>query len=199
MIKFRNLDTSAPYKRFKYFYDAALLEDQKNIEAISISSFNSTKNEVESRYVNLKYIDKNEWIFFSNYESLKAKNFEQNNQISALFFWNKINVQIRMKAFIKKASRNISDKHFLIRSDEKNALSISSDQSKKIKSYDEVVKRYQATFAKKSILNKRPESWGGFSFTPYYFEFWEGEKFRLNKRNIYEKKRDNWQHFLLQP
>lgn len=199
MIKFRNLDTSAPYKRFKHFYDAAFLEDQKNIEAISISSFNSTKNEVESRYVNLKYIDKNEWIFFSNYESLKAKNFEQNNQISALFFWNKINVQIRMKAFIKKASRNLSDKHFLIRSDEKNALSISSDQSKKIKSYDEVVKRYQATFAKKSILNKRPESWGGFSFTPYYFEFWEGEKFRLNKRNIYEKKRDNWQHFLLQP
>ena len=63
MIKFRNLDT-APYKRFKYFYDAALLEDQKNIEAISISSFNSTNNKFESRYVNLKYIDKNEWIFF---------------------------------------------------------------------------------------------------------------------------------------
>ena len=44
-----------------------------------------------------------------------------------------------------------------------------------------------------------PEYWGGFSFTPYYFEFWEGHESRLNKRNVYEIGAEGWGHSILQP
>ena len=60
--------------------------------------------EVEARYVNLKYIDNNEWIFFSNYLSPKANQFESHDQVSILIYWASINTQIRMKAKIFKTS-----------------------------------------------------------------------------------------------
>ena len=54
MIEFKNLNKEEPYVLFKAKYDEALNADQKNIEAIAISSFDSEKKEVDSRYVKLK-------------------------------------------------------------------------------------------------------------------------------------------------
>ena len=82
--------------------------------------------------VNLKYIIDDEWIFFSNYNSLKAQNFLNHDQISALFYWDSINVQIRIKAKIFKTLSKFSDEHFEKRNIKKNALSISSMQSQPI-------------------------------------------------------------------
>ena len=72
MIKFNNLNQEIPYRLFKEKYDEALNADQKGIEAISISSYIKEMNEVDSRYVNLKFISNDEFIFFSNYDSPKA-------------------------------------------------------------------------------------------------------------------------------
>ena len=74
------------------------LSKQKNIEAISISSYNREISEVDSRYVNLKLVTNDEFIFFSNYNSPKASSFNSHNQIAALVYWPSINVQIRMRA-----------------------------------------------------------------------------------------------------
>ena len=52
---------------------------------------------------------------------------------------------------------------------------------------------------KNDDLKKCPDYWGGYSFTPYYFEFWEGHESRLNKREVYEKSDDSWKHLILQP
>ncbi|MDB9816017.1 pyridoxamine 5'-phosphate oxidase, partial [Gammaproteobacteria bacterium] len=41
--------------------------------------------------------------------------------------------------------------------------------------------------------------WGGFSFEPYYFEFWTGQKFRLNKRESFQLESNKWQKKILQP
>ena len=126
MIQFNNLKSDAPYLLLKIKYESALKAGQKNIEAISISSFNKKTNEVESRYVNLKFVINDEFIFFTNYNSPKAKSFYSHNQISALFYWPSINTQIRLKAKIKKTSNKFNQKYFFERSKEKNALAISS-------------------------------------------------------------------------
>lgn len=199
MFKINNRNTSEPYLKFYEYCIKAQKCNQKFIDAVVISSLNKTNNEVEARYVNLKYINNDKWIFFTNYNSPKAQNFLSHNQISVLFFWSEINIQVRIKATIEKTDKNTSDEHFKNRNRKKNLLAISSDQSKKINSYENVKKLYE----NESKLNKkklqRPDYWGGFSFTPYYFEFWRGEDNRINKRKVYELIDNKWEQYFLQP
>jgi len=198
MIKFINLNKSIPYLLLKEKYDEAFDEGQKGIEAISISSYNKEVDEVNSRYVNLKFINNDEFIFFSNYKSPKAIAFNSHNQIAALIYWSSINIQIRIKAKIKQTSKEFNQKYFFDRSKEKNALAISSNQSKEIVSYNQVKENYNKSL-KNDDLKKCPEYWGGYSFIPYYFEFWEGHESRINKREIFEKIDGVWKQSFLQP
>ena len=85
MIKFNNLSQELPYLIFKDKYNDALNAKQKNIDALCVSSFDKASNEVNSRYVNLKFIDNDEFIFFTNYNSPKANQFKLHNQVSAVF------------------------------------------------------------------------------------------------------------------
>lgn len=198
MIEFNDLNLEKPYQLFKKKYDEALNAGEKGIEAIIISSFNKEINEVDSRYVNLKFISNDEFIFFSNYDSPKASSFNSHNQIAALFYWPSINVQIRMRAKIKKTSNEFNQKYFFDRSAEKNALAISSNQSKPINSYNQVRENHKKSL-KYDNLKKCPEYWGGYSFTPYYFEFWRGHESRINKREVFDQIDGVWKQSFLQP
>ena len=198
MIKFDNPCKETPYLVFKDKYNDALRAKQKNIEALSISSYSPEYNEVNARFVNLKYISDKKFIFFSNYNSPKSQDFYAHNQITGLIYWSSINVQIRIKAHIEKTSREYNKAYFAQRDDRKNALAISSEQSSKIATYAAVQKNYERSL-KNNNLRKCPEFWGGYSFTPYYFEFWEGHSSRLNKRVVYKKNGHNWDQLLIQP
>ena len=199
MIKFLNLNSEKPYSYFQALYKEALENGQKGIEAISVSSYNQASSEVEARYVNLKYIANDEWIFFSNYHSPKANQFESHSQVSILIYWASINTQIRMKAKIFKTSAEFSNEHFQGRTKEKNALAISSNQSQTIESFDEVAKNFHETLESMTSEMVRPDFWGGYSFIPYYFEFWQGHKNRLNKRHVFELQDEEWAERFLQP
>jgi pyridoxamine 5'-phosphate oxidase len=198
MIIFKNLSKEPPYFRYVEFYECAKKNNQNFIDKIVISSFNKKLCEVNSRLVNLKYIINDEWTFFSNYNSAKAQDFNSHDQVSGLIYWDAIDVQIRLKANIFITNDDLSNLHFKNRDRKKNALSISSSQSKIASSYDEVLKNYESTL-QKGLLNDRPSYWGGFSFVPYYFEFWQGHSSRVNKREVYSKESANWKNYKLQP
>ncbi len=198
MIQFKNLNQEPPFLLLREKYEMALDKGQNAIEAISISSFNKIVNEVNSRYVNLKFVINDEFIFFSNYNSPKSSAFNSHNQIAVLIFWPSINVQIRMIANIEKTSDKFNQKYFFDRSIEKNALAISSNQSQPISSFSEVKEKYEYSLANDD-LKKCPKYWGGYSFKPYEIEFWEGGEFRLNKRNLFKKENNIWNQYILEP
>ena len=198
MINIKKISDSEPFLLLKNMYETASNNNQKNIEAILIASFDKNKDEVDARYVNIKSIVDDELFFFSNYESPKSRQFDSHSQITAIFYWSSINVQIRMKAEIKKASKSFSDNHFKNRAKSKNALAISSNQSKKIDSYESVKKKYEKVLKENSLL-RRPHYWGGFSFRPFYIEFWVGDENRLNKREVFEKTETKWIKYYLEP
>ena len=77
-------------------------------------------------------------------------------------------------------------------------MAISSKQSREITSYEKVKENFETTLSSSDLM-ERPDYWGGFSFTPYYFEFWESNEFRLNKRKVFKLTGDKWKSFILQP
>tara|TARA_B110000305_G_C19229291_1_gene534421 strand:+ start:262 stop:858 length:597 start_codon:yes stop_codon:yes gene_type:complete len=198
MIDIKNLNEAVPYKNFYSLYQESSKLNPKNIEAILIASMDKENDEVDARFVNLKFILNDKWIFFTNYESPKSIQFNSNNKITAVLFWSNINVQIRIKAHIEKTSLAFNKKYFLNRALEKNALAISSNQSEIVKSFDIVEDKYYEAL-NSGNLKECPSYWGGYSFTPYYFEFWQGNESRLNKRDIYKLEGVEWSNYLLQP
>lgn len=198
MIEFKNNNIEIPYLKLRENYKKALLANQNAIEAISVASYCINKKEVDSRYVNLKIIDNEEFIFFTNYHSPKAHQFDSHNKVSVLILWDSINTQVRIKATIKRTSHEFNNKYFMARSKEKNALAVCSNQSKEISSYESVVKKYDMTY--KNFKNEKcPDHWGGYVFKPHYFEFWLGHESRINKREVYRYENGSWEDFILEP
>ena len=97
MINLKKMTQARPFIEFKKKYDFAEQNNQQNIEAMCIASYSRSLNEVDSRFVNLKYIDNESLVFFSNYEGPKAEQFRSHDQVTVVFYWNIVNVQIRIK------------------------------------------------------------------------------------------------------
>ena len=76
MIVFKDLPKVEPYQQFQKDYLDAEKANQPLIHAIAISSFNKTLNEVESRFVNLKYIEGEEWISSQTTTARKQSHFK---------------------------------------------------------------------------------------------------------------------------
>lgn len=198
MIKFINENNSEPFLKLKKTYLKAIDSNQQEVQALLVASYSKDLGYVDARFVNLKIIDDEKFIFFSNYNSPKSNQFMLHPQISTILYWSSINTQIRMKAYIERTSSRFSDAYFRERSKEKNALAISSNQSKEINSYSDVKKNYHKVL-NNSNLNIRPEYWGGFEFIPFYIEFWQGHESRINKREVFEKDNKDWIKKYLQP
>jgi len=186
-----------PYHEFIKHYKNAEKSQQLNIEAACLSTISDT-NKPSARFVNIKYINNREIIFFSNYKSHKADNINFNSNIALTLFWSSVNTQIRINGKVKKLSNERSNSHWEKRSKSKNALAISSAQSSKSISYQEVIDNYEFTL-ENDDLSSRPNYWGGYTIDPSYFEFWTGHKSRVNKRKIFEKKDIDWKKYFLNP
>jgi pyridoxamine 5'-phosphate oxidase len=185
-----------PLKKFIEIYNDALKKGQLNIEAICIST--SSENGIpSSRMVNIKYVEDNNFVFFTNYNSKKSNDLKNNNNISCVFYWPSIDNQIRINGIAEKIDSKESDIHFNNRDRKKNALAISSNQSKKIISYEKVLEQYQEVLNSNDCL-KRPEYWGGFKIIPQYYEFWLGNDSRINKREVFELIDNKWNKYILE-
>ena len=201
MIDFQNnLKQSLPTYKFFSLYKEAIKKQQPIPQAVSISSYCQDKRLIDSRFVNLKYVKDRDFIFFSNYLSKKGIQFDKspNTQVTMVIYWNTLDVQVRIRGVIRKISSDESDQHFNKRTKQKNALSISSNQSSKIEKYEDVVNKYNKTLESNNF-DIRPDYWGGYTLEASYFEFWKGNENRLNKREVYELEKDNWNQYILEP
>ena len=85
-MKIDNKLNVEPLVLLKSYYKKAIARNQKYIEAACISSHDKKSNMVNSRYVNIKHIYNTNFIFFSNYNSMKAKEFISNQNVALNFF-----------------------------------------------------------------------------------------------------------------
>ena len=197
---FKNLNPAPPFQLFESYYVKAEENGQPHVEAGCVSSVD-VNGQPHARYVNFKYFFEDHLIFFSNYKSDKAKQFENNALVAVNFWWPNTDTQIRIEGEISKCSEKFSDQHFQEREIGKNISAIASNQSEEIESYEILREKYDAIKAKVDageIQENRPSDWGGFQIKINYFEFWEAFEDRLNYRECYKKESDSCRKFFLQ-
>jgi len=140
------------------------------------------------RTVLLKSFDARGFVFFTNFDSLKARQIGRNPQVALLFPWLGLDRQVEVNGRAEKISSAESLKYFVTRPIGSRLGAWSSPQSSAITSrqiletnYDEMKRK----FADGKV--PLPAFWGGFRVIPEAIEFWQGRENRMHDRFIYAR------------
>ncbi|WP_432711652.1 pyridoxamine 5'-phosphate oxidase [Pedobacter sp.] len=146
-----------------------------------------------ARIVLLKGFNEEGFTFYTNYQSHKGKELEENPQAALVFFWAELERQVRIEGTVTKIDPEVSDQYFHSRPLGSQIGAIASPQSSIIENryiLENKVKDLTEQLQNKAI--ERPEHWGGYLVKPTLIEFWQGRPSRLHDRINYELVNGNW-------
>jgi pyridoxamine 5'-phosphate oxidase len=197
-LNFNDLNPN-PLVEFDIWFKKALKskESEPNAMAFATSFSNS---EISVRYLLLKAYDDNGFIFFTNYESRKSEHIRINPQGALVFYWPKLQQQVRAEGRVILLSHRESDEYFNNRPQGSKIGAWASPQSKQIPSR-EYLEKLKDEYKKKYTHFRipRPEFWGGYKLIPNRIEFWQGRPDRLHDRFEYYLKDNIWRKERLAP
>ena len=153
-----------------------------------------------ARTVLLKGVGPEGFDFYTNYESRKADEIEQNPEVAAVFLWVPIRRQVRIEGTVSKVASALSDAYFSSRPPDSRLASAASPQSMVVANREELERRLGELRSRYPDGNvPRPPSWGGYRIEPRTYEFWQGREARFHDRFRYGRRAGRWQIERLAP
>ncbi len=181
-----------PLLMFQKWYQIAYEKNCPSPHAMVVSTVNAN-GQPSSRVVYMKEVLEEGLVFYTNYQSKKGRDLELNPHISALFFWEGTEQQVRIEGKVIKVDPDFSDAYFASRPRISQIGAWASQQSQALKnreSLEDLVKQFEAKYPNEV---PRPPHWGGYLIQPHYFEFWQGRLGRLHDRICYSLKETEWE------
>lgn len=188
-----------PMEMFERWFSEALSSEVLEPNAMNLATA-TADGRPSSRIVLLKQIKPDGFVFFTNYESRKAKQIDENQFCALDFAWHELERQVRVEGIAEKISKSDSDSYFEVRPLKSKLGAWASPQSQVIPSreyLERLIVDFEERFHQKEI--KRPENWGGYIVKPYLIEFWQGRESRLHDRIQYIFENNEWRSVRLAP
>lgn len=149
-----------PLKQFDVWYNQALNCGLAGPSVFTLATV-SENGTPEARVMLLKGVDNGGFVFYTNYESDKAKDMADFPVASMCFFWLELERQVRISGPVHKVSRAESEQYFYSLPRESQIGAWVSPQSKIIASRDVMVENLKKISDKYTDVIPLPENWGG--------------------------------------
>jgi len=174
-----------PLFQFKKWLDESI--SAKLIEPNAMALSTSTKvGRPSCRMVLLKQFDESGFVFFTNYNSRKSQEIQENSFAAITFWWKEFERQVRIEGSVQKTLKEESALYFSKRPRKSQLAALASNQGSKISSravLEEEYAKLEKQYEGKDV--KVPECWGGYRLVPESYEFWQGREDRMHDRFTY--------------
>lgn len=138
--------------------------------------------------------------FYTNYEGRKGRELAQNAAIAAVFWWDKLERQVRIEGRVQQLPPQMSEQYFHGRPRASQLGALASHQSQVVQTRAELDQRLeQVTRQHEGAEVPWPPHWGGYRIEPASIEFWQGRRDRMHDRLLYCREGGNWRIERLEP
>lgn len=181
-----------PIELFQEWFTAAEESGILHPEAMALATADASGHP-SVRMVLLKEVDGNGFVFFTNYESRKAKELEENPHAALCFHWAVHERQVRVTGSVTRISEEESFAYFRTRGRGSRIGAWASQQSRPLDARETLearVREMKERFPDDEV--PLPPYWGGYRLAPASIEFWQGRADRLHDRLVFTRDGDGW-------
>ena len=189
------------YPQLRLWFDTAAA-DPTVLEANAIQLATVDAGGMPSvRTVLAKALDERGVVFYTNYESAKARDLDANPRAAIVWVWLAHQRQVRLTGPVSKVGRDETEAYFASRPRDSQLGAWASPQSEVVSSREELDARLAAVAARFGDDDPvpPPPHWGGYRLEPEAVEFWQGRHGRLHDRIRYRRSGDAWVRERLAP
>ena len=179
-----NLDAD-PYRQFEKWFALAIESGIAEPNAMCLATVDEDL-QPWVRTVLLKTYDKRGFVFFTNYESRKARHIEHNARVAMSFPWYPLGREVKITGEASRISFSESAQYFATRPRGSQIGAWASPQSRVISSRSLLEAKFEEM--KRKLLDHEvplPAFWGGYRVRPTSIEFWQARSHRLHDRFLY--------------
>jgi pyridoxamine 5'-phosphate oxidase len=199
-LRLRRADLAGdPFNQFQLWFEQARESGLSDPNAMSLATVDEQARP-SLRTVLLKFWNEEGFVFYTNFESAKARDISSNPEVALLFLWLPLERQVIIRGRAEKVSTTESMKYFLSRPRGSQLGAWVSQQSSVVSSrglLEAKLEEMKQKFANKDV--SLPSFWGGFRVVPRSVEFWQGRPNRMHDRFMYTRDGAGWKADRLAP
>jgi pyridoxamine 5'-phosphate oxidase len=187
-----------PMRQFERWFEDALSASLPLPNAMTLATV-SRDGAPAARVVLLKGVERGGFVFYTNYESRKARELAALPRACLVFMWSDLERQVRVSGAVEKVDAADSDAYFVTRPLGARHSAWASTQSETVASRSVLENAMAEVKARHGDAPPRPPHWGGYRVTPSEIEFWQGRADRLHDRLLYRRAGSEWKIERLAP
>lgn len=188
-----------PLELFLAWYDHAVSSGARDPDAVTLATV-GPGGSPRARVVLYKGVSAERLVFYTNYESDKARELAAEPRAALVFHWRELARQVRVEGRAERLTPGESDAYFATRPRLAQLGAHASLQSRPLPSRQVFAERMAELEERfRDLPVPRPEGWGGYGLLAARWELWIGHEYRLHERYVYSREATSWSFATLYP
>jgi len=187
-----------PLRQFERWLEDAVRAGLPLPNAMTLATADAS-GKPSARVVLLKGIEREGFVFYTNYRSRKALELAAKSAASLVFLWAELERQVRIDGTVEKTSAADSDAYFATRPLGARISAWASPQSERVAGRETLERAADDARRRHGENPPRPPHWGGYRLAAAEIEFWQGRADRLHDRLLYTRGPGGWRIERLAP